>query len=413
MTRLLIIGYVWPEPDSSAAGSRMMQLIQCFLQQQWHITFASQAADSDHMADLETLGIQKAHIEVNNSDFDRFVSDYQPDIVLFDRFMMEEQFGWRVEEQCPGALRMLESSDLHCLRHARQLAHRQQRTVNQQDYHSDMAKREIASILRCDMSLIISEHEMQHLQDVYQVDPGLLHYIPLMVEPVNVNERQASLPDFSHRQHFIFIGNYLHAPNWDAVQYLKQTIWPAIRQQLPQAEINIFGAYTPEKARQLHKPSEGFNIAGWAPEVKQVMMNARVNLAPLRYGAGMKGKLIDAMCYGTPSASTRIGAEGMHGDMPWCGIIADDAEAFASAAARLYQQQDEWEVAQRNGFDIIQARHNKNELSEVLSQQIEGLKKCLQQHRLNNFTGAMLAHHHMKSTRYMSKWIEEKNKHKN
>ncbi len=412
MNRLLVIGYVWPEPNSSAAGSRMMQLLHCFLQQQWQIIFASQAADSDHMADLQSLGIQKAHIEVNNSEFDTFISDYEPDIVLFDRFMMEEQYGWRVEEHCPHALRILESSDLHSLRHARQQAHKQQREVSQQDYHSELAKREIASILRCDLSLIISEFEMQLLQNHYHVAENLLHYIPLLLDPVDSEERSATLPDFSQRQHFIFIGNFHHAPNWDAVQYLKQTIWPAIRQQLPQAELNIYGAYTPEKARQLHKPADGFHIAGWAAEVQQVMMHARVNLAPLRFGAGMKGKLLDAMVYGTPSISSRIGAEGMQGDLSWAGIIEDAADGFANAAVRLYQQPDEWQQAQRNGFNIINTRHNKDQFSQVLLQQIEAIQKNLEQHRLSNFTGAMLTHHSMKSTRYMSKWIEEKNKHK-
>jgi glycosyltransferase involved in cell wall biosynthesis len=412
MTRLLVIGYVWPEPTSSAAGSRMLQLLQLFQQQQWQIIYASPAAESEHMQDIESQGIDRVHIELNNSSFDKFISECQPDIVLFDRFMMEEQFGWRVEQHCPQALRMLESVDLHCLRHARQQANKQQREVSRQDYHSDIAKREIASIHRCDLTLIISSAEMEYLGNVYQVDKQILYYIPFMLDPVDGDQAGNQLPGFRQRQHFIFIGNFLHAPNWDAVLYLKQSIWPMIRSHLPQAQLHIYGSYTPDKARQLHQQSEGFIIAGRADDVGQVMQQARVCLAPLRFGAGLKGKLIDAMQFGTPSVTSSIGAEGMHADMPWNGCIEDDAEEFAVAAARLYQQESLWSVAQQNGFNIINKLYNKTDLGQGLIDKIMSVRKNLEQHRLDNFTGAMLSHHSMKSTKYMSRWIEEKNKQK-
>ncbi|MET0609640.1 MAG: glycosyltransferase, partial [Pseudomonas caspiana] len=118
-THVLIIGYVWPEPRSSAASGHVMQLIQCFLEQGWQITFASPATEGEHKADLAELGIHEVSIELNNSSFDVFISELQPDIVLFDQFMIEEQFGWRVEKHCPNALRILETSDLQSLRHAR------------------------------------------------------------------------------------------------------------------------------------------------------------------------------------------------------------------------------------------------------------------------------------------------------
>ena len=104
-THVLIIGYVWPEPRSSAAGGHMMQIIESFLQEGWHITFSSPAGIGEHKADLAALGIAEVAIELNNSSFDAFISELAPDIVLFDRFMMEEQFGWRVEKHCPNALR--------------------------------------------------------------------------------------------------------------------------------------------------------------------------------------------------------------------------------------------------------------------------------------------------------------------
>lgn len=128
--RLLILGFVWPEPNSSAAGGRMMQLISMFQKQGLAITFASPAQDSEYMESLIDFGVEKVSIELNNTSFDLFVNELQPDLVLFDRFMMEEQFGWRVAENCPKAIRILDTEDLHCLRLARQNAFKAKRNFD-------------------------------------------------------------------------------------------------------------------------------------------------------------------------------------------------------------------------------------------------------------------------------------------
>lgn len=408
MTHLLIIGYVWPEPESSAAGSRMMQLIELFLQQGWQITFASPASPSEHASNLEALGIQNMSIEVNNSSFDVFLQASQPDIVIFDRFMMEEQFSWRVDKVCPHALKILETSDLHSLRYARQQAHKEKREVCQQDYHSDIAKREIASILRTDITLVISSWEMQHLEATYKIDCSLLHYIPFIID--TTDDKACDMTTFEQRRDFIFIGNFFHEPNWDAVLYLKQTIWPQLCKKTPTAKLNIYGAYTPEKALQLNNPAQGFYVRGRAESVEHVMSSSRVCLAPLRFGAGIKGKLVDAMRYGTPSVTSRIGAEGMHGSLNWNGFIEDDADRFVDAAYSLYEQKELWVNCQQNGFDIIGRLFNKTEFASCLFEKIELVRANMKQHRLNNFTGSMLMHHHMRSTEYLSRWIEAKNK---
>ena len=116
MKKLLVIGYVWPEPNSSAAGARMLQLLDSFAQQGYAITYASPAQASPHAVDLAELNIDAVEIELNNQSFDEFIQTLEPNAVLFDRFMMEEQFAWRVEKHCPNALRILDTEDLHCLR---------------------------------------------------------------------------------------------------------------------------------------------------------------------------------------------------------------------------------------------------------------------------------------------------------
>jgi glycosyltransferase involved in cell wall biosynthesis len=408
--RVLIIGFVWPEPNSSAAGGRMVQLIRIFMQQGYEVTFASSASDSDYMIDLNTLGVSKKSISLNCSSFDVFVKELNPSIVLFDRFMMEEQFGWRVAENCSDALRLLDTEDLHCLRLARQKAFKENRPFSTDDLLvEDVAKREIASILRCDVSLMIAEYEMELLQSVFKINSSLLYYLPLLLEPIAFSTIQ-NLPSFEERKNFVFIGNFLHEPNWNAVQYLKETIWPVIRKQLPEAVLKIYGAYSNQKVLQLHQPKEGLHIMGRADDAHEVVRNARVFLAPLRFGAGIKGKLLEAMQCGTPSVTTTIGAESMCGDLPWNGFIADESQAFADKAVELYQDKTVWLKAQENGFEVIEKRYLNSVFTDDFIKHILKVQSDLKQHRLHNFMGTMLQYHTLTSTKYMSRWIEEKNK---
>ncbi|SHG25374.1 Glycosyltransferase involved in cell wall bisynthesis [Flavobacterium fluvii] len=408
--KVLIIGFVWPEPNSSAAGGRMVQLISIFKQQGFEVTFASPAMDSDYMIDLNSLGISKKSITLNCSSFDVFVKELNPTIVLFDRFMMEEQFGWRVAENCPDALRLLDTEDLHCLRLARQKAFKENRPFSTDDLLvEDVAKREIASILRCDVSLMIAEYEMELLQSVFKIDIDLLYYLPLLLEPITVSTIQ-NLPSFEERNNFVFIGNFLHEPNWNAVQYLKETIWPLVRKQMPEAVLHIYGAYPSQKVLQLHQPKQGFYIMGRADSAQEVVQNGRVMLAPLRFGAGIKGKLLEAMQCGTPSVTTSIGAESMCGDLPWNGFIADDPQIFAYKAVELYQDKTIWLKAQENGFEIMEKLYLKSVFENDFVQHILKIQTHLKQYRLNNFMGTLLQHHTLTSTKYMSRWIEEKNK---
>ncbi|MCQ8889697.1 glycosyltransferase [Pseudoalteromonas carrageenovora] len=406
MKKVLVIGYVWPEPNSSAAGTHMMSLLNAFKAQNWEVEFATPAQRTEHMVNLDDYGITSQSIDLNCESFDEYVKAYNPDIVMFDRFMMEEQFGWRVDKHCPNAVKILDTEDLQCLRNARHEAHKGEREFTTSDLHSDIAKREIAAILRCDLSLIISSFEMSLLNSVFKVEPSLLHHLPFMVD---LSALPKTTKSFDERAHFMTIGNFRHAPNWDAVLYL-QKIWPLIRKQLPKAELHIYGSYPPPKATALNNPKNGFLIKGWADNAYDVMQSARVCLAPLRFGAGIKGKLLEAMIMQTPSVTTSIGAEGMHNDLPWSGKVANNTEDFANAAVELYNNQTDFEHAQQAGNTLLNTLYDKVRLSAALINKIDAISSDLAAHREKNFTGQMLKHHTMRSTQYMAQWIAEKNK---
>ncbi|NVJ61018.1 MAG: glycosyltransferase family 4 protein [Gammaproteobacteria bacterium] len=444
MKKLLVIGYVWPEPNSSAAGSHMLSLIQLFKEQGWQVTFASPAVKSGFEFDLESIGILVESIKLNCDSFNQFCHSLRPDAVLFDRFMMEEQFGWRVELSCPDAVRILDTEDLQCLRDARhRLVKSSSDEINKLEpnaetdslnnitvknntvkkitvknvtftksdilnpkikHLSDIALREIAAIFRSDLSLIISSFEFDWLKTNFSIPEQQLLHIPFLV-----NQAEKEFTHFKNRKNFISIGNFRHAPNWDSVLQLK-SLWPSIRHQLPEAELHIYGAYTPPKATALNDSKGGFIIKDRAESALNVIRHARVLLAPLRFGAGIKGKLMDAMMVGTPSVTTPIGAEGMQVSEHWPGAVVDNSAEFVQRAVELYQDEQLWTRSQNKIVDTLSTNFDYQSIASRLIQRIDAVVENPSDHRAHLFFNAMFRYHSMRSTEFMSRWIDLKNK---
>lgn len=405
MNKILILSSVWVEPNSSAAGSRMLQLIRFFQSEKYIVEYASIASESYFSFDLSSLGITQHSIQINDSSFDELLLQINPNMVLFDRFMVEEQFGWRVSNVLPSAIKILDTEDLHGLRNARHEAVKKNISFENINYNSDVAKREIAAIFRSDLSLMVSNYEMELLEKIFQVPKSILFYLPLWIDHLVIEK-----PDFITKQDFVFIGNFYHEPNWDSVLVLKNDIWPKLKDLLPNVKLNIYGAYPTHKVHQLHNPKERFFIHGRAESAEEVIRSARVLLAPIRFGAGIKGKLLEGMQYGTPSVTTSIGAEAMHDNLPWNGFVTYDYSDFIGKAVELYTNQEVWEQAVENGYEIIQQKFMFSIYMSKFLDVLNELQNNLELHRNANFIGQMLQFHTMRSTEFMSRWIEEKNK---
>ncbi len=409
---ILFIGHVWPEPGSSAAGYHTLDLLEAMVchYSQYQVHFACAAEMSDYCADLNSLGVKIQRIKLNDAMFDNYIKQLQPDIVFYDRFISEEQFAPRVQECCPDAINILDTQDLHFLRRARQKALKSGQTI---DLYSDDAVREIATILRCDLSLITSSYEMQLLTEQFNISTELLHYCPFMLD-INSNNHSKSYQD---RKHFIMIGNFLHPPNWDSVLWCYQSLWPQIRQQLPDAQIHVYGAYPSEKVYQCHQPDKGFFIKGRAQDAIETLGEYRVNLAPLRFGAGIKGKIADGFIARTPCVTTAIGSEGMgfeHNETkPQAGLVIhsiEDEQQFIQYAVELYSRESLWQQCSDLTHTLIQQQFNKQQHSKNFIKRLDDLIATITEHRKNNFLGRILRHNLYRSQYFMSKWIEEKNR---
>jgi glycosyltransferase involved in cell wall biosynthesis len=412
---ILFIGHLWPEPTSSAAGYRTLALLQALQKEpDWHIYFSSAADKTEFCANLAQRGIISQPIKLNDSSFDDFILSIKPDIVIYDRFISEEQFAPRVQAHFPEAINILDTQDLHFLRRARQKA---LKTAQALDLYSDDCVREIGAILRCDLSLIISTYEVQLLIETFNISAEILLYCPFMLA-LKTESNTPVQKSYELREHFVMIGNFLHPPNWDAVLWCYQSIWPLIRKQFPEAQVHVYGAYPSEKVWQLHQPDKGFFIMGRADNAIETLGQYRINLAPLRFGAGIKGKIADGWLAGTPCISTVIGQEGMclpdqNGPSSWGGLIADTPEHIAETAIKLYQDKTLWQQCQHNGEQIIRQQFDEVPHTQAFIKTIKELIANLSAHRKQNFYGKILRHNLYRSQYFMSKWIEGKNTLKN
>ena len=408
MKTLLIFGSNWPEPASSAAGARTLQLLDLLLERGWKVSFFTSANRREHSAHLP-VEVDQRQIKLNSSEVDHLLKDLDPDLVWFDRFMLEEQFGWRIAEHCPRAKRMIDTIDLHSLREVRRVASKENREIQPRDWFTDLALRELSAIFRSDLSLLISDKEERILTEDLGIPRSLLHVIPFLCTPEQQNSWK-STPGFEVRKDFVTLGNFRHPPNADSVRFLIEQVWPGIREACPGVNLHLYGADLPPALQQLHAPGKGVHVKGRAEDAIETLSHYRILLAPLRYGAGLKGKLFDAMLAGTPSVTTPIGAEGMQGEFSWPGHVCKTWDEFTNAAVKLYQNETEWKERQERIPGMLQGRFDRGVYADRFMERIHTLLNSPSDETLDQLPGAMLRHHLHRSTEYMSRWIEAKNK---
>ncbi len=403
---VFFVSNVWPEPDSSAAGRHMMQLVDLLYEKGASIHFGCTSAQQTWADETLADRVRKHIIRMNDDAFDELIKSINPDIVIFDRFMAEEQFSWRVKTCCPDALRILNTEDLHFLRRYRETLKDTHfgRVVNDiQAFHSQDARRELASIYRSDLSLIISSAEIDLLVTSGGIQQNLLHYYPLFAE------KHDPLPSgFDDRLHFMSVGNFHHKPNQDAFMMLQDQIWPEIHRRLPDAELHIYGAYCSDQFMSMSNPQAGFLVKGRAENLTELMLQYRILLAPLRFGAGLKGKLLDAMRHGMACVTTEIGSEGISQADDFPGAVAESGKAFIRASTELYQSKTRFSESVSKGYRLIESNFDPGSHNNALAERLANLLATLDAHRARNVTGGMLWHHSLRSTEYMGRWISLK-----
>ena len=297
---VLCIGHRYPEPETTAAGRHLIDYLLFLKAENFKVHFASTSKKTPYSFDFGAHQIQTTSVHLNCSSFQEFLKDLQPQIVIFDRINSYEQFAWQCKEVVPDALLVLNTEDLHFLRYARQ---------KNTNYKSQpLFNREVKAILSADLSLIISKTEIDLLSKELNVSDSQLAYLPFLKHSSTQNAL-----NLEERKHLIFVGNGQHKPNVDAVKYLRKEIWPILAMKLREVELHVYGRDYP-KSLFINTP-ERMSYKGWTKDIKETMSSYKLNLAPLNYGAGLKGKVMTGLETQTVTIGSQIAFEGFPYDL--------------------------------------------------------------------------------------------------
>jgi len=376
----------------------------------------------------KSCGIECVRIVTNDDhSITNLLERITPQLVIFDGFNAEERFGHFVRAASPEAMRVLDMQDFHALRLGREGlveigASLMEVARHRPDAQSQDLLRELASLHRC-LALAISQEERLLLVGTYGLPSTKVVAAPISYEALP--EALEKLASFPARHHAMFIGNWRHKPNRDCAQWLAKKVWPKVRRKLPKdVELRIYGSSPTPEDMALTDKTIGVIVCGYCKDVAASMQAHRLLVAPLRYGAGVKGKLTDAMRHGLVPVTTLVGAEGLGGaaDFPGlvvagecitgavdgeaCGEAAEkDSEAFATAVASLYEDEALWSSLQARSHAYVSqmcdAAVNGKELWASVSECWEALPES----RRQDFTGQMLWQSALRSTEWMAKGL--------
>ncbi|GFH49881.1 hypothetical protein CTEN210_06357 [Chaetoceros tenuissimus] len=396
---------LFPQPNASAAGVRTVELLNHFASSsdsfsQVHYGCGLRADDSQRHEMKKLLpNVHIHHFPPNREEEIKEVlhSSTFRDLktVVFDRFFAEEAYSHYFYNHRPDVMRVLDMQDMHSLRYYRHeqikaydveskgvlsldffkgtyasnLPTCQMDAVNKSKKKdaSSMLLRELSSIHRSDLSLVCSPYELKVLSDEYLIPHSKMGLAPFFTEPKS--KYYGSDYSFSKRSNFVSLGGFKHPPNIDQVLML-QRLWPRIREQIPDAKIYVYGSYPPPRIKQMHDPKKGFIVKGYVDNLDDALATSRVMLAPVRFGAGIKGKIIDSWMYGCPVVTTPIGMEGISSDDTklWDTSVAHDDDSFIERAVSLYKVKALWDDNQRQARLILETSFGLSNLDRIDNQ---------------------------------------------
>lgn len=361
--RALVIDVTTPRPDQDAgsyAAIQEMRLLQSF---GIKLTFIPENAAylGEYTERLQRMGVECLYAPFALTPYDVLQSRGREfDIVFITRYTVAEKFIDAVREFAPQAKILFNNADLHFLRELRAgIASRSEDQIQQALRTRDA---ELSVMRRVDVTL--SYNEVEHAVILsHNLSSTRIAKCPWVVElPENV-------PSFHERRDIAFLGSYGHPPNAEAVEAFVAEVMPLLRRRLPGVRFLVYGSNPPDSFASLE--ADDIVIKGWVKDVAEVYDTCRVFIAPLKTGAGLKGKVVGALAHGVPCVLSPIAAEGVGLRKDIDALIATKPEEWAKAIAELYENESRWLTASRSAREFTASEYSFERgrvlISEALS----------------------------------------------
>jgi GT2 family glycosyltransferase len=349
--RMLALDAVTPTPDQDAGSVMTLRLLQIYEKMGWQISFLavqSPLYDPRYSADMQRSGIETFSVPAVRTVED--VLRQRPnfyDAVLGFRVPVLGGLFDRLRSAYPTALMLFHDIDLHYLRMQREAKVKNDARMTRR---AELIKdEELALVAKADCTIVPSQTE----KEILEAEVGVKNVI---VYSYTADLRPSEVP-YNERTDIVFLGGFRHLPNIDAVDYFVREIWPALVAHIPpEAKFYVVGPYAPDSLVQL--ASERVIFTGYLEQLEPVLDGCRVFVAPLRFGAGLKGKLVTALSYGVPCVASSIAAEGMDLTPGEHVLVADDPDTFVAEIARLYHDPVIWAGLQEAGYGFVAERYS-------------------------------------------------------
>jgi len=362
--RILVIDAYTPEPDQDSGSVRLCYLMNCMSALGYGVTFM---ADNRSHAGQYSSSLQQAGIEVIYAPWaDSLVQFFTErgadfDFVMISRHYVAANYLSLIKRYCPDAKFIFDTVDLHYLREERMAELENSLPLKQTA--AQTRRSELAVINSADATVVVSPVEKTVLGE--SAPNAKVHVLS------NIHEVTGSQRAFSERKDIFFVGGYQHPPNIDAALWFVGEIWPLVQRELPDIEFHLIGSKAPEQIRALN--GNGVRFHGFVKTLEPWLDGCRLAVAPIRYGAGIKGKVNMSMAKGQPVVATPMAVEGMFTHSGRDVMVAESAEEFAAAVVRLYQDEALWNKVSESGMENVRQYFSVETASLGLKQLLNSL----------------------------------------
>jgi polysaccharide pyruvyl transferase WcaK-like protein/glycosyltransferase involved in cell wall biosynthesis len=358
--RVLYVDGCAPQPDRDSASVRLVSIL-CLLRRigcavAFHALDMSYSETRDGWMEDEGIEVLRPPavwggltqiLTTRGRDFD---------LIFISRFNLAQPYITLLRHFAPDARFIVDTVDLHFLRERRMA----ELTGDPESIrHAALTQAQELGVIRAaDCTLVVSEYEKQLL--AYEA-PGAQAQILS-----NIHDVRGRRTGFDDRRDLFFVGGFAHAPNVDAVCWYAAEVWPRVRRELPDVVTYLVGSNVPDSVREL--AGDGIVVVGHAPDLTPYLDGCRASVAPLRFGAGVKGKIGTAQGSGVPVIATTRAAESMYLESGRNAMIADTAQDFADAIVRVYGDRELWTAISDEGMENIRLRFSPDAARKVLAE---------------------------------------------
>jgi len=362
--QVLFVDAITPTPDQDAGSVDAVHYLRMLGQWGFKVSFIpyNYLYFGKYTEELQKMGVECLYSPYYNSVGDYLKDEgYRYDLVVLSRLQVAAEYIDIVREYAPQAKILFRTVDLNFLREKREAEQKRSGKLKISAQKTEELELGIMRKAHCTVVVSKTEYEM-----VRCLDPKIA--ISIVTIPTEIPGRRN---EYTDRRDIVFIGGYRHPPNIDAVNYFVSEIWPIVTVALPDIKFIIVGSGMPKSFSQL----SGKNIIalGRVENLGEVFNHCRLSVAPLRFGAGVKGKIITSLSYGVPCVATVIGEEGMglvHGQDI---LLADTEEDFANAIVELYTSAKLWNKLSGNGLEVVRERFSVESVQRTLHDVLHNL----------------------------------------